>query len=224
MAEITVFQHDTYPAEQFEDTDQQYVASTLGMWTFLTTEVLFFGVLFTSFFAYRMRWGEAFAYGARELKWYLGTLNTAILLGSSYVMALAVHSARHGDTRQLVRRLAITVLLGIVFLGIKFTEYGIEYHEQLVPAVNFSLTSPAGEPRPLPLSLFMSFYFVMTAFHALHMIVGLSVLSVLAIFAYRGKFTPAYHTPVELAGLYWHFVDMVWVFLFPTLYLLRHSS
>jgi cytochrome c oxidase subunit III len=223
MSEMTAIDHDTYPAEQFRDTEQQFVAATLGMWTFLATEVLFFGVLFLSFYVYRLRWTDAFAHGARDLKWYLGCLNTAILLGSSYAMALAVHAARNGQNRKLMHRLLLTIALGVVFIGIKFTEYGIEYHEQLVPRLNYSDISPTGEPRPMQVHLFMTFYFVMTAFHALHMIAGLTVLSVLAIFARRGKFSAAYHNPVELAGLYWHFVDMVWVFLFPTLYLLRHG-
>jgi cytochrome c oxidase subunit 3 len=223
MSEMTVIEHDAFPAEQFHDTEQQYEAATLGMWTFLATEVLFFGALFLSFFVYRVRWTDAFAHGARELKWYLGCLNTAILLGSGFAMALAVHAAREGENKKLIHRLLLTIALGVVFLGIKFTEYGIEYHEHLIPQLNYSEVSPKGEPRPEHDRLFMTFYFVMTGFHALHMIAGLTVLSTLSFFAWRGKFSAAYHNPVEMAGLYWHFVDMVWVFLFPTLYLLRHA-
>jgi cytochrome c oxidase subunit 3 len=220
---VTIFQRDSYPAEQFQDTDQQELAANLGMWTFLATEVLFFGVLFLGFYAYRTRWHEAFAHGARELKWYLGAINTAVLLGSSYVMAMAVHASREGQRKKLVRRLIVTIVLGLVFIGIKFTEYTIEYHEHLVPQLNYAAVSPGGVVRPQHTELFMTFYFMMTALHAVHMLVGLSVLAVLAFFAHRGKFSPAYSNPVELAGLYWHFVDLVWVFLFPTLYLLRHG-
>lgn len=222
MSESTALRHDSYPAEQFEDTDQQKLTATLGMWTFLATEVLFFGVMFLGFYVYRMRWPDAFAETARDLKWYLGGLNTAILLGSSYFMSLAVHSAREGDLTRLLRRLLITIMMGVIFLGIKFTEYVIEYHDHLIPALSYSQISPAGEMRPGQAPLFMTFYFVMTGFHALHMIVGLCVLGVLAIFTKQGNFSAAYHNPVEMAGLYWHFVDMVWVFLYPTLYLLRH--
>ncbi|HEY7089253.1 MAG TPA: cytochrome c oxidase subunit 3 family protein [Tepidisphaeraceae bacterium] len=218
----TAFEHDSFPAEQFHDADQQHEAGVLGIWTFLASEVLFFGVLFLGFFVYRTRWPEAFVHGSRELKWYLGTLNTAVLLTSSFAMAMAVHSARESENRRLVRWLLITIGLGIIFLGIKFTEYAIEYHDRLVPVLNFSDVSPGGELRPPHLRLFMTFYFVMTGFHALHMIIGLGVLTVLMILARRGKFSRAYYNPIEIAGLYWHFVDMVWVFLFPTLYLLRH--
>jgi cytochrome c oxidase subunit 3 len=222
MSQMTALEHDSYPAEQFEDPQQQALTATLGIWTFLATEVLFFGVLFTGFYIYRMRWPSAFADGAKELKWYLGTINTAVLLGSSYFIALAVDAGRSGENRRVIRNLLIAIVLGIVFLGIKFTEYGIEYHDHLVPQLNFSAVSPEGEARPPQEQLFMTFYFVMTGFHALHMIVGLCVLSVITFFTWRGKFSAAYHNPIEIAGLYWHFVDMVWVFLFPTLYLLRH--
>jgi cytochrome c oxidase subunit 3 len=222
MSDVTALGHDTYPAEQFHDAAQQYDAATLAMWTFLATEVLFFGALFVCFYAYRMQWPDAFARGARELKWYLGTVNTAVLLGSSYCMAMAVHAAKRGDRRALARRLLLTAAIGLIFLGIKGTEYGIEYHERLVPGLNYADVSPGGDARPPQEALFMTFYFVMTGLHALHMLIGLGVLGVLAVLARRGSFTPAYHTPVEIGGLYWHFVDMVWVFIYPTLYLLRH--
>jgi cytochrome c oxidase subunit 3 len=221
MSEVTALDRDTFPAEQFNDPPQQHESATLGMWVFLATEVLFFGTLFLSFFVYRVRWPQDFADAARDLKWWLGGPNTAVLLGSSFCMAMAVHAAKHANGH-LVRWLLITIGLGIIFLAIKFTEYGIEYHEHLVPQLNYSVISPEGESRPPHGSLFMTFYFVMTAFHALHMIIGLSVLGVLAWLAHRGKFSREYYNPIEMAGLYWHFVDMVWVFLFPTLYLLRH--
>ena len=142
MSQLTVLQRDPFPAEQFDDTDQQYEAATLGMWTFLATEVLFFGVLFLGFYVYRTRWPDAFARGRARLKWWIGSPNTAILLGSSFFMAMAVHAAKHGDRRRLIRWLLITIALGVVFLSIKFTEYGIEYHEHLVPRLNYSDVSP----------------------------------------------------------------------------------
>ena len=166
MSQATIFEQDTYPSEQFRETGQQDEAAALGMWTFLATEVLFFGGMFLAFYVYRLRWPGDFAEGAKGLKWYLGTVNTAVLLGSSYCMALAVHSARQGDARRLVRRLLLTAAIGVVFLGIKFTEYGIEYHEHLVPALNYDAVSPAGDVRAGHVPLFMTFYFVMTGFHA----------------------------------------------------------
>lgn len=223
MSQTTILQRDSFPAEQFEDAHQQSLASTLGMWTFLASEVLFLGAMFLGFYAYRVRWPEAFAHAAGDLKWYLGTINTAVLLASSYFMALAVHAAKHGDQPRLVRRLLITLAIGTLFLGIKFAEYGIEYHERLVPGLNYAPLSPSGEVRPEQELLFMTWYFVMTGFHALHMTAGLAVLATIALLARRGHFSSAYHNPVEMAGLYWHFVDLVWVFIFPTLYLLRHA-
>lgn len=222
MTDFTVVERDSFPAEQFDDAAQQSYASTIGMWAFLSTEILFIGAIFVGFYVYRMRNAEAFAFGARELKWTLGTLNTAVLLGSSFSMALAVDAARSGRNRAIVRRLLVTLALGVTFLLIKATEYGIEFRDRLVPGLNFSTTSPAGEPRPERVELFMSFYFALTGVHALHMFVGVSALLVVTWLAHRGKFTAAWHTPVEIVGLYWHFVDLVWVFVFPTLYLLRH--
>lgn len=218
MSQVTVLEHDPLPAEQFEDVEQQREASFLGMWTFLATEVLFFGVLFTGFFVYRTRWPEPFAQGARELKWWLGAINTAVLLSSSYCMAMAVHAASQTDNPRLVRWLWLTIVLGSLFVLIKATEYTIEWHDYLVPRFHWSDT-PARTPQ---VALFMTFYFVMTMLHALHMLVGLAILATVLILAKRRYFTKDYHHPVEVVGLYWHFVDTVWVFLFPVLYLLRH--
>ena len=224
MSHLTVFEHDELPAEQFEDVQQQRETSFLGMWTFLATEVLFFGVLFTGFFVYRTRWPEDFAQGAKELKWWLGAINTAVLLSSSYCMAMAVHAASEADNRRIVRWLWFTIVLGALFVAIKATEYTIEWHDHLVPHYHWSDLPPGktGEPRSEQVALFMTFYFVMTMLHALHMLVGLGVLLTVLVLAKRRHFTREYHHPVEVVGLYWHFVDTVWVFLFPVLYLLRH--
>ena len=218
----TVFEHDTLPAEQFVAVDQQRETASLGMWTFLATEVLFFGVLFTGFFVYRTRWPDAFKEGAHELKWWLGAINTAVLLGSSYCMALAVHAASEADDRRIVRWLWLTIGLGVLFLLIKGTEYTIEWHDRLIPYWHWSDVSAEGRERADQLPLFMTFYFVMTMLHAIHMVIGVGVLGTVLVMAKRRHFTREYHHPVEVVGLYWHFVDTVWVFLFPTLYLLRH--
>jgi cytochrome c oxidase subunit III len=217
----TFFSRDTLPAPQFESIGQQSLAATLGMWAFLATEVLFFGVLFAGFFIYRSMAPGDFAETARELSWPLGTLNTAILLGSSFSMAMAVHHAKEGDNRRVARWLLLTGGLGMLFLGIKATEYFLEYREHLIPALNYAATFD-GHDRPRRGELFMTFYFVMTGFHAVHMFIGLGVIGTLVAMARRGKFSRDYPNPVEVAGLYWHFVDLVWVFLFPMLYLLRH--
>jgi cytochrome c oxidase subunit 3 len=212
---------DPLVPEQFEDAEQQRESATLGMWTFLATEVLFFGGVFLGYTFYRLRWPEDFRHGSLDLKWYFGAINTGVLLGSSFTMALAVHAASHGERSRLVRYLLLTIGLAVVFLLIKASEYTIEYREHLVPGLNFAMEHD-GHRRPPREYLFMSFYFVMTGIHATHMIIGIGVMAVLVVLARRGWFSREYHNPVEMAGLYWHFVDIVWVFLFPMLYLLRH--
>ena len=207
------------PAHQFDDLGQQYEAASLGMWAFLCTEVLFFGGLFLGYTVYRMAYPEAFAEGSHHLDIALGSVNTAVLIGSSLTMALAVHSAQLGRRRAIVSFLLLTMLLGAVFLSIKTVEYGHKFEEALVPGARFAYGGPlAGQVQ-----LFFSFYFIMTGLHALHMIVGIAIMAVLAWLAWHGKFSADYYTPVEIGGLYWHFVDVVWIFLFPLLYLLgRH--
>jgi cytochrome c oxidase subunit 3 len=220
--QLTALERDSYPSEQFEDIHQQRETATLGMWTFLATEVLFFGVIFASFYVYRMRWEAAFAHGAADLSELLGTINTAVLLGSSFCMAMAVYSASQSHRGALIKWLLATILLGTCFLGIKAVEYHADYRDHLIPTINFSTVAPDGEIRPPQQEMFMTFYFVMTLFHALHMVIGLGIMLVLVFFARRGKYNANYYNPVEIFGLYWHFVDIVWVFLFPTLYLLKH--
>ena len=206
-------------AHQFEDVEQQHHASWLGMWVFLATEVMFFGGMFTGYAFYRVGYPDAFAAGSNRLDIVLGAINTAVLISSSLTMALAVYSAEKGRSNATVRCLILTMLLGAVFLGIKFYEYYQKFVEYLVPGAAFRFE----EPLRGPAQIFFSFYFAMTGLHALHMIIGLGLLSVIAVKARRGGFSEAYYTPVELSGLYWHFVDIVWIFLFPLLYLVgRH--
>ena len=220
-----------YVEQQFEDMEQQTHSATLGMWTFLATEVLFFGVLFSSYAMYRTRWPEEFKHGSEDLKLWIGGANTAILLTSSLFMALAVRAASVGQNGRLILHLCLTISLGVVFLGLKGTEYYLETKEHLVPGINFTTIPPdeVGKPpsdqhpRPTQEKLFMQYYFIMTGLHATHMIVGISVLSVLVVLTARRHFSAEYHNPVEIAGLYWHFVDVVWVFLYPALYLLRQG-
>lgn len=207
------------PAHQFDDFEQQYEAASLGMWAFLATEILFFGGLFLGYTVYRTLYPAAFTEGSHHLDILLGGINTAVLIGSSLTMALAVHSAQVGRRQAIVGFLALTMLLGLVFLSIKTVEYGHKFDEALVPGAHFVYDGPFA-PQ---VQLFFSFYFIMTGLHALHMVVGIGIMAVLAWLAWHGKFSPTYHTPVEISGLYWHFVDVVWIFLFPLLYLLgRH--
>ncbi len=208
-------------AHQFDDLEQQREASTLGMWAFLITEIMFFGGLFLGYSVYRFNYPEAFAEGSHHLDIMLGGINTAVLIGSSLTMALAVRGAQLGQRSTAIGSLLLTVLLGCVFLGIKAVEYGHKFEEQLVPGTAFGY--PSAQADPGQLELFFSFYFAMTGLHAFHMIVGIAILLILVWKTWKGRFTPTYYAPVEMTGLYWHFVDIVWIFLFPLLYLIgRH--
>jgi cytochrome c oxidase subunit 3 len=212
----TALEADRLPAEQFEDLEQQHHAATLGVWVFLATEVLFFGALIVSFYLMRLVYTEPFALAARELKWWLGGINTAVLLISSFFMAMAVHAAHENDAKLVTRRLVYTGLLGIGFLVIKALEYYLEYREGLVPALKF-------EHHDQHLEMFMTFYFISTLLHALHVTIGIGLMLVLAWLTRGRRYGPRWFNMIEGAGLYWHFVDLVWVFLYPTLYLLRHA-
>ncbi|MBI4565805.1 MAG: cytochrome c oxidase subunit 3 family protein [Planctomycetes bacterium] len=206
----------TTPAHHFEDLGQQREAAALGMWVFLVTEILFFGGLFAAFAFYRSTHYDAFARAANLLDWRVGAGNTAVLITSSLMMALAVRAARLGRRRDLQLFLAATSLLGALFVAVKFWEYAHKAAEHLVPGFDFAVEGPwAQETR-----LFLGFYFVMTGVHALHMVIGICVLVTLWEMARRGVFSPERHALVENAGLYWHFVDIVWIFLFPMLYLM----
>lgn len=217
MPEQTALHSEGDLAEQFDDLAQQREAATLGMWTFLATELLLFGGLFVGYAAYRHAYGEAFYEAAGHLYVSLGSINTAVLLGSSLMVALAVHAAEHGKNNATAGWLLAAIGLGAIFLGIKGTEYYLEYREHLVPWLDFRFE---GE-NPEQAKLFFVFYFFMTGLHAIHMIIGMSVLAVIAFLARIGRFSRRYYTPVEIAGLYWHFVDIVWVFLYPTFYLVN---
>ena len=212
--------HRTHLAPQFADAAQQQMAARLGMWAFLATEVLFFGGMFTGYAVYRARFPEAWAEASRHLGLMLGTINTAVLLASSLTMALAVDAARTNQRRATVRHLIETIVLALVFLGIKVWEYAEKWWGHLVPGEHFAWhgSQPEG-----PVELFFSLYFAMTGCHALHMVIGVVILGVLCWQAGRASFSAEYHTPVEMTGLYWHFVDCVWVFLFPLLYLIDRT-
>jgi cytochrome c oxidase subunit 3 len=247
MSSIPVHAPSPHVEEQFHNADQQREAATLGMWVFLATEILFFGGVFVAYAVYRIRWPQDFRQGSLDLKWYLGGFNTAVLLLSSFSMAMAVRASQLGNNRRIIGYLLITMALAITFVGIKFIEYYVEYDEGLLPGRTFRFEEPApaeesaltrslgkfeasiGVNPPAPGSgrteheqLFMVFYFILTGIHATHMLVGICVMTVLVFMARAKKFSVAWHNPVEITGLYWHFVDTVWVFLFPILYLLRN--
>ncbi|MCG3190901.1 MAG: cytochrome c oxidase subunit 3 family protein [Thermoanaerobaculia bacterium] len=206
-------------AHHFDSYAQQKESASLGMWVFISQEIMFFGGLFLAYTIYRWRFPEAFAYSSNELDIGLGLFNTIVLIGSSLTMALAVRNAALGEKNGTVRNLILTMLLGSVFLVVKGFEYAHKWQHHLIPGPNFQFSGP----DPVHAQLFFVLYFSMTGLHALHMIVGLGILAWLTAQAAKGRFTPENHNYVEGVGLYWHFVDIIWIFLFPLLYLFgRH--
>jgi len=222
-------EHHPRLQHHFFDMDQQLEASTLGMWVFLVTEIMFFGGLFMAYILYRYWYPEAWAAASNHLNVKMGGLNTAVLICSSLTMALAVRSAQVGSWMGQVVNLILTIGFGMTFLVVKFFEYKEKFEHHLVPGPNFAPASYVLETGHLvhshsnvgnPEQLFFSLYFIMTGIHALHMVIGIGIMLVMLTWAIRGRFGPRYYAPVEVAGLYWHFVDIVWIFLFPLLYLL----
>lgn len=209
-----------HPHDPFAAGEPQARLNTLGMWVFLATEVMFFGGLFTGYMILRLLYPDTFAEASKELDLIAGTANTAILLTSSFSMALAVRAAKLGKNFAIFFFLGITLTLGAVFLGIKFYEYYLKFQEGLVPGANFAFQGL----NPGQASLFFSLYFLMTGLHAVHMIIGIFILGFTALSALLFKrFSTTHYAPVEIVGLYWHFVDLVWIFLFPLLYLIDRS-
>jgi cytochrome c oxidase subunit 3 len=207
-------------AHHFDSLDQQREATTLGMWVFLVTEVLFFSGLFLVYSVYRSWYPDAFAAASHELDVVLGTVNTIVLITSSLTMALAVHAAQLGQRRVLMTFLVLTMTLGAVFLGIKGVEYYHKFVEHHVPGPGFQFEKEYFRYA----QLFFSLYFLMTGLHALHMVIGICIMLWMLAWAWNGTITAEYYSPIEISGLYWHFVDIVWIFLFPLLYLVgRHA-
>jgi cytochrome c oxidase subunit 3 len=209
-------QHHPALAHHFDSLEQQRESSTLGMWLFLVTEIMFFGGLFTAYVVYRTQFGTVFAEASHHLNVTLGAVNTAVLIGSSLTMAMAIWAAQVNRRKMIVVYLLLTIVLGATFLGIKTVEYGEKFEHHLVPGPHFQFDGS----DPKRAEVFFSLYFIMTGLHAVHMIIGIGVLSWLMIPAWKGRFDAHYHNPLECVGLYWHFVDIVWIFLFPLLYLL----
>ena len=215
-------EHPRFLAHHFSDLEQQFESGTLGMWLFLVTEIMFFGGLFATYAVYRLMYLPAFQAGSHLLDTLVGAVNTTVLIGSSLTMALAVRAAQISNRNLLILFLVFTMLLGGVFLGVKAYEYHHKWEAGLVPG--FHWAPEAGEIHQgvsLPhVELFFCYYFFMTGLHALHMVIGFGIMAVLIWQASRGRFDGGYYSPIEVCGLYWHFVDIVWIFLFPLLYLI----
>jgi cytochrome c oxidase subunit III len=223
-----------HPALQhhFESLEQQKEASTLGMWTFLITEILFFGGLFMAYMVYRIWYHDAFVAASSSLDLRWGGLNTVVLIASSLTMALGVRAAQLSQRKALIAWLIATIFLGCVFLGVKVIEYADKFEHHHVPGPHFVWESQEAGPADTAATanqfqqhtqIYFSLYFTMTGLHALHMIVGVGLMAVIAWMAWIGRFDAQWYTPVEMSGLYWHFVDIVWIYLFPLLYLIDRS-
>ena len=233
-------EHPSYLRHHFNSVEQQADTAGFAMWLFLLTEVMFFGGLFTAYLIYRNWYYAAFVAASHQLDVVLGTMNTVVLIFSSFTMAMGVWCAETKRRKGLIVSLLLTIALGLVFLGIKTVEYREKFEKHHVPGNHYSLQSfinPASDPaataagdKPLAVDMaqhtevYFSLYFAMTGMHALHMIIGIGILVFMVIRAQAGAYTSGHVTFVENFGLYWHFVDIVWIYLFALLYLIsRHA-
>jgi cytochrome c oxidase subunit 3 len=209
---------DAHPAlaHHFENLEKQTHAARLGMWLFLATEVLLFTALFAAYGVYRFLFSQTFAEASRHIETWIGLVNTLVLVTSSFTVALGLNRATKGDGRGTAIFFGISVLLALVFLGFKAIEYTHHFQEGQLPGRFYTYEAVQGPGA----SLFFSLYFLITGLHGIHVIVGGTVLTVVGIRAARGAFSTEYHVPVELAGLYWHLVDLIWIFVFPLIYLI----
>jgi len=208
--------HNPHLAHHFDTIEKQDHAVRLGMWLFLGTEVLLFAGLFLGYTVYRHFYHETFHEASRTLDISLGALNTVVLITSSFTVAMAFHAIKQGKTRLCAAMLAITILFALVFLAVKSVEYSHKFAEGALPGKFYHFKEVTGPGA----NLYFTIYFLTTGLHAFHVIVGMSILAWVLLRVLKGHFSPAYYVPVELGGLYWHLVDLVWIFLFPLLYLI----
>lgn len=202
-------------AHHFASAEDEFEASKQGMWIFLVTEVLMFGGLFVAYTVFRGMYPEMFRAAANSLSWKLGAVNTVFLITSSLTMVLGVSAAQRGLRKRSMTMLGITFLFACGFLVVKYIEYSAKIHHGLLPGGFFTNTELLLPKTPL----FFSLYFIMTGLHGFHVVVGMGLIAWIMRRTSRGEFGPAFYTPVELVGFYWHFVDLVWIFLFPLMYL-----
>ncbi len=222
-------EHDPALLHHFATKEQQKNSASLGMWLFLAQEVMFFGGMFCAYLVYRYKYFGDFGSASQRLNVWYGGINTGVLLCSSLTVVLSVRAAQLNKRKALTGWLILTIILGCAFLGIK----GIEYHDKWVnhevpgPTFEYHGTVPGHPDTPVDphhAEIYFSLYFAMTGMHALHMIVGVVLFSLLAWWSWKGKYNSNYYTPIENSGLYWHFVDIIWIYLFPLLYLIDRNK
>ena len=212
--------HDPHQQHHFTTMEQQFDTAKLGMWIFLATEILLFGGLFVGFGMMQGRYPQEFLEAHEHLKRWQGALNTVVLLFSSFTMVMAVDAAKTNKRQKSVTFLFITILCACVFLVVKYFEYAHKFEEGWLPGKFYHGTSDA-IPGSHGYATFFAFYFMMTGLHGIHILVGIGLLSWILFRARKGEFSNAYYTPVDLVGLYWHIVDMIWIYLFPLYYLIQ---
>ena len=202
-------------AHHFDSAEHEFEASKFGTWLFLCTEVLMFGGLFVAYFIFSSLFPETFIEGATYLDWKFGAVNTAVLLLSSFTMVLAIYYAQNNKSKQCVNMLAITLVCGFIFMFIKYLEYTHKIELGLLPGEMFSF----GEAQSSNLGLYFSTYYMMTGLHGSHVLIGMGLITWCLIRARRGEYNSKYFTTLECVGLFWHLVDLIWIYLFPLLYL-----
>jgi cytochrome c oxidase subunit III len=208
------------PQIQFATLEQQGDTAELGMWVFLVNETLFFGALIFTYYLYRLSYPLAFAAAAKDAVLWCGSVNLAILVTSSLTIVLAINGAAQGERRQMVAWLIATLALGIAFLGIKGYEYYLDFQDKVVPVLNYESKPGEGAAG----QLFWVFYWIATGLHAIHLLIGIGLVLYMLLWRIRrGEITPAYYAPLEVVGIYWSFVDTVWLFLYPCIYLVGRS-
>lgn len=200
----------------FVDSDQQFETAKMGMWVFLVTEILFFGGLFSAYIVYRSWYPELYVMASQELNTFWGAVNTVVLIGSSLTVAMAIRSAQLNQIKGLIINLWITVGLAFTFMVIKYFEYSHKFHLGIFPGKYYTYDGIAHEKA----NIFFSIYYMMTGMHGIHVLVGIGLMIWLIVKAKKNTFNSDYYTPVEITGLYWHLVDIIWIFLFPLLYLI----
>ncbi len=217
MSDKSVLAHtEHHVAHHFDTAEQEFEAAKLGLWVFLVTEVLFFGALFVGYFIFRWKYYDMFHEASRLLSWEMGLLNTGVLITSSFTMVMGVRSAQTSERNKSIGYLVATLLLAGAFLVVKGFEYHSKIHHGLLPNAWFD--APGHNPS---LPIFFGIYFMMTGIHGLHVIIGMGLIVWLIVRSSKGHFHSRFYTPVEMVGLYWHLVDLIWIFLFPLLYLIR---
>ncbi len=222
MSTVKTSEH-RHHAHHFDSAEHEYQSSKFGTWLFLVTEIIMFGGLFVGYILFHELFKETFKVGATFLDWKLGALNTVVLLFSSLTMALSIYYAQQNNKKLVLTNLYITLACGFVFLIVKYFEYTHKIHEGLLPGRYFAYDGP--EVAALKelgfsnLGLYFSFYFTMTGLHGSHVIAGMALIAWLIVRAHKGEFNSSYYTPLECVGLFWHLVDLIWIYLFPLLYL-----